>query len=103
MNDPFPARSPEFTVILLLLLAGLTANLSSASAATLEESLDAQGLLLTTGGAVPWFGQTATTHDGVDAAECGGLTNAWSESWLQTTVTGRVAVLFWWKSASPGY
>jgi len=102
MHDPFPARSPEFTVILLLLLAGLTANLSSASAATLEESLDAQGLLWTTGGAVPWFGQTATTHDGVDAAECGGLTNAWSESWLQTTVTGRVAVLFWWKSVSPG-
>lgn len=89
----------------LLLLAGLGIDLLSAPAATLEESLDAPGLVWSTGGAIggaPWFYQTATTHDGVDAAECGGLTNAYSESWLQTTVTGRVAVLFWWKSASPG-
>ena len=84
-------------VVALLALAG-----SFARGQTLGDALDAPQLIWTTGGAADWFGQTAAAHDSVDAAECGGLTNAYTESWLETTVTGRVAVLYWWKSVSPG-
>ena len=94
---------PYRTILALAALAFLSVSVATvARAATLEEALDAPGLIWTTGGGVSWFGQNSTTHDGVDAAECGGLTNAYSESWLATTVTGRVAVLFWWRSVSPG-
>ena len=86
---------------LFLLLAGLPMVLWPTQAATLEDSLDAPGLLWTTGGDAAWSGQSTVTHDGVDAAQCGALTNANTQSWLQTTVTGRVTVLFWWKSVSP--
>ncbi len=90
-------------LIATVTLATLHAAMS-ASAANLEDALDTPGLTWTSGDSdgAPWFLQTATTHDGVDAAECGGLTNSYSQSWLETTVTGRVAVLFWWKSVSPG-
>ena len=64
-------------------------------AATLGEALDAPQLTWTTGGAANWFGQSAVTYDGVDAVACGALTNMYSQSWLETTVTGRVAVAFW--------
>lgn len=88
----------------LFIVAALTwlAPTHQSQAATLGEALDAPQLTWTTGGAANWSGQSAVTHDGVDAAACGGLTNMYSQSWLETTVTGRVAVAFWWKSASPG-
>jgi probable HAF family extracellular repeat protein len=89
-------------VCLALLGVALVGTALPARADTLADALDAPGWTWSTGGAANWFFQTATTQDGIDAAQCGGLTNAWSESWLQTTVTGRVAVLFWWRSASPG-
>lgn len=79
------------TVALLALAGSLT------HAQTLGEALDAPQLTWTTGGSAPWFGQTGTTHDSVDAAQSGALTSSYQSSWLQTTVTGRVAVAFWWK------
>ncbi|HRZ35808.1 MAG TPA: hypothetical protein P5534_05520 [Candidatus Paceibacterota bacterium] len=84
------------------LICSMVSSAGLVRGATLPEALDAPQLLWTTGGAANWFGQTVVTHDGVDAAECGGLTNAYSESWLQTTVTGRLAVVFWWESVAPG-
>ena len=70
----------------------------------LGEALDAPQLTWTTGGDAPWFAQTSITHDGVDAAQCGNLTNVYQSSWLETTVTGRVAVAYWWRiSADPSY
>lgn len=79
-----------------LVLAGIGA-VAPAQADTLGEALDAPGLTWTTGGNAPWFFQTAITHDGVDAAQCGHLTSAYQSSWVETTVTGRVSVVFWWK------
>lgn len=90
-------------------LIALTAALSLFPASFLRadllgDALDAPQLTWTTGGDAPWFAQTAITHDGVDAAQCGNLTNAYQGTWLETTVTGRVSVVYWWKlSADPGY
>jgi hypothetical protein len=50
-------------------------------------ALDATNLVWTTGGNAPWFGQTQTTRDGVDAAQSGHVPLA-SSSWLETTVDG---------------
>jgi hypothetical protein len=54
---------------------------------SLAAALDATNLVWTTGGDVPWFGQTQTTRDGVDAAQSGHVPQG-SSSWLQTTVEG---------------
>ncbi len=55
----------------------------------------------TTTGNAQWFGETNITHDGVDAAQSGGV-GALQESILQTTVAtnwpGRYT--FWWKVSS---
>ena len=65
--------------------------------------LNDTNLVWQSGGGAPWFGQTKTTHDGVSAAQSGGITDA-QESWIQTTVTGPRQLSFWWKvSSEPGY
>jgi arylsulfatase A-like enzyme len=51
------------------------------------------------GGDSPWFAQTGTTHDAVDAAESGSLGQD-QTSWVETTVTGPGNLSFRWKSAS---
>ncbi len=78
------------------MLLGLIAS-PLARAGTLGDALDAPDVTWTTGGDAPWFYQTTNTHDGVDAAQAGALTNIYTGSWLETTVTGRVTVVFSWK------
>ena len=65
----------------------------------LGEAVDATNLTWTSGGASAWQWQTNTTHDGVDAAWSGTLTNP-GTAWIQTTVTGPISVSFWWKLAA---
>lgn len=65
----------------------------------LTEALDATALEWTTGGDSAWRWQANTTHDGTDAAWSGTLTQS-GTSWVQTAVSGPVAVSFWWKTAS---
>jgi Immunoglobulin domain len=65
----------------------------------LAEAVDATRLTWTTGGALPWVGQTNMTYDGVDAAESGPITDN-LDSWLQTTVVGPGTLTFWWKVSS---
>ncbi len=62
----------------------------------IAEALDTTGLDWTSGGALAWFKQTTTTHDGVDAAQSGAITHS-QESWVETTVTGPGTLRFWWK------
>ena len=64
---------------------------------TLVDALDATGLTWITSGAANWFPQTTNTHDTVDAARSGGVTNS-QTSILQTTVTGPGTLTFWWSS-----
>ena len=65
----------------------------------LAEALEATALEWNTGGDSAWRWQTNTTHDGTDAAWSGTLTQP-GTSWVQTAVSGPVAVSFWWKTAS---
>ena len=66
---------------------------------SLEEALDHPGLVWTATGNSSWFAQTATTHDGVDAAQSGSI-SANQSSALQTTVTGPATLSFRWKTDS---
>lgn len=91
-----PARHGLPGLAACAVLLGLMAS-TPARADTLGDGLDAPGLTWTTGGAAPWFYQTTNTYDGVDAAQSGAVTNIYTGSWLETTVTGRVTVLFSWK------
>jgi hypothetical protein len=77
----------------------------AAAVTTLGDSVDAPSLnwATTAPGAAAWGAQTAVTHDGVDAAQSGTVTNGQS-SWLETQVIGDNRVSFWWRvSSEPGY
>ncbi|MCX6874714.1 MAG: cadherin-like beta sandwich domain-containing protein [Verrucomicrobia bacterium] len=65
----------------------------------LPDAVDCPDLVWTTGGDAPWLAQTATTHDGIDAARSGAITDS-QESWLQTTVAGPGILGFWWQVSS---
>ena len=66
----------------------------------LADALDTSGVV-TTGGAAPWFGQSVTTHDGVDAAQAGTIGDGES-SFMESTVIGPKTISFWWKVSSEG-
>ena len=72
---------------------------SFTAAPTLAQALDTSGLTWTTGGNANWSGQTADTHDGVDAGQSGIAADN-QESWVQTTVTGPGTLSFWWQVSS---
>jgi hypothetical protein len=63
----------------------------------LATAIDATNLVVSTGGDIPWFGQTLETHDGVDAAHSGPLG---TNSWMETTVNGPGTLSFWWKTTA---
>jgi uncharacterized repeat protein (TIGR03803 family) len=70
---------------------------------TLSEALDATSQTWNTGGNANWSPEIDTTHDGVDAAQSGGITHSQS-SWVETSVTGSGTLTFWWKvSSESGY
>ena len=46
---------------------------------------------------VPWFVQTAVTHDGVQALQSGDTSAGGADSTIQTAVTGPSLLSFWWK------
>lgn len=66
---------------------------------TLGVAVDNTSLMWRLGGNAIWYGQSATTHDGVDAAQSGMIAHS-QESWMETTVTGPEYLSFWWKVSS---
>lgn len=54
---------------------------------TLANAVDCDWLVLTTGGNAPWFGQTATSIAGGDAAQSGQPGDG-ANSWMETTIGG---------------
>ena len=66
----------------------------------LSEALDT-ALSFTTGGSADWFGQTTTFYNDGDAAQSGDISDD-QESWMQTTVSGKGTVKFYWKVSSEG-
>src|SRR5438309_8995053 len=83
-------------VLTIAVLCIFGAGRSIAQNPTLGEGLDATQMVWTTGGNAAWFGQTNTTHDGVDAGQSGPIADN-QQTWMQTSVTGPVTVSFWWK------
>jgi len=70
---------------------------------TLADALDTTGLTWTNTGNLPWFYQTTTTKDGVDAAQSGAISDNQSSS-IGTTLVGPGTMTFWWKvSSESGY
>ena len=63
------------------------------------DAVEACGSSWTFGGTAPWFYQTNVTHDGLDAAASGAITNS-QESWMQTEFAGPGTLSFWWKASS---
>ena len=97
---PLRCRLVRFLAAVLL-LGGLAPALQ---ADNLSDALDTPQLVWSTGTNAPWFGQTTNTHDGVSAAQSGTTTNFWDRTWLETSVTGRVTVVYWWRlSSDPGW
>ncbi|MCQ2391533.1 MAG: InlB B-repeat-containing protein, partial [Kiritimatiellae bacterium] len=82
----------------------LTANQTlyahwTAASITLSAALDNTTLTFSTGGNASWTGQTATTHDGVDAAKSGSISD-YQSTYIQASVSGPGTVTFWWKVSS---
>lgn len=65
----------------------------------LNLAIEAPGLLFTNLGPAAWFGVGTPTHDGVDAAQSGAITDS-QQSKLQASVIGPGSVSFWWKVSS---
>ncbi len=66
----------------------------------MAKALDAPALAFTVSG-VPWFSEVTTTHDGMDAAQSGVISDN-GTSVIETTVavSGPVVVSFWWQVSS---
>jgi uncharacterized delta-60 repeat protein len=102
MNAKHQLKSPRLfrdCISVLIVLALCLPLAESLRAQTLADAVDAPQLTWTAGGNLAWVGQTTVTHDGVDAARSGLITDD-QESWLQTTVTGPGLLTFWWKASS---
>lgn len=65
----------------------------------LEVALDNTAITWTTGGDADWYGQAATAHDGVDAAQSGLISHN-QTNWVQTTVIGPGTLYYWWNVSS---
>ena len=76
--------------------ATLRLTINSGPSGTLPEALDTTNLTWSTSGGASWFGQSAITHDGSDAAQSGAIGDA-AESVLSTQVSGPGTLKFWWK------
>jgi hypothetical protein len=68
----------------------------------LAVALDNTDLTWTTGGDVPWYGQTQDSEDGLGAARSGAIVGG-QQSWLQgltANLTQTMRLSFWWNVSS---
>ncbi len=75
---------------------------AAGSVFTLGDAVDAPELGWTTAGSADWSYQSATTRDGLDAAQSGPIGHS-QQSRLQTTVTGPGTLTFWWCVSSENH
>ena len=69
----------------------------------LAEAVDYPGLTFTLSGTGSWYSQTTTTYYGGDAAQSPVITHSQSSS-MQTTISGKTSVKFYWRvSSESGY
>ena len=73
------------------------------SSIPLDAALDCPGLSSTTGGDLPWLGQTCVTHNGPSAARSGPI-EANGQTWIEASLPVAGTLTFWWKvSSESGY
>jgi Viral BACON domain len=79
----------------------LQPQFASALVIPIAEAVDTDGkpIVWSTVGSPAWAGQTAITHDGVDAAQSGAIGDNGAVT-LQTTLSGPGTLTFWWKVSS---
>ncbi|HSU53772.1 MAG TPA: immunoglobulin domain-containing protein, partial [Candidatus Dormibacteraeota bacterium] len=70
--------------------------------APIGAAVDAPNLSWSTSGNAAWFGQTGISHDGIDAAQSGLITDS-QQSSVQASVSGPGVLNFWWKVSSEQY
>jgi len=94
----FGATNSTSSVVTLVMTTNKT--MVAQAGLPLAESLDVTNRVLT-GGDIAWFGQPADTHDGVDAARSGRMSNS-QTSWFQitNTMSAEGTVTCWWKVSS---
>ena len=80
---------------------GVNLTVTSSTSISLAAALDNTTLSFTTGGSASWYGQTATSSDGADAARSGAIGDS-QQTWLQTTVTGPGVLSFYWNASCEG-
>jgi PKD repeat protein len=65
----------------------------------IAEAVDYPGLTFTLSGNANWFSQTTTTYYGGDAAQSGDIGNN-QTSTMETTISGKTSVKFYWRVSS---
>jgi List-Bact-rpt repeat protein len=86
----------------IALVMSTNETVSASFGIPLQVALDNPNLVWTTGGNAPWYGQTAVTEDGTNAAQSGLISNS-QQTWLQTIVTNLnvpAQLGFWWNVSS---
>lgn len=102
INNAQLSNAANYSVVVTTTFGTVTtpnATLTVVVPSPLGLALDQPTLTWTTGGNTNWDAQTITTHDGVDAAMSGPLTDS-QTTWFQTSVNGPLTMTFWWKVSS---
>jgi alpha-tubulin suppressor-like RCC1 family protein len=97
-----PANTGKYQVIVTNRYGAATSSICTLALPDLvaiAAAVDATNFAWMTWGDSPWSAQTATTHDGVDAARSGGSALG-QRSVVQTTVSGPGTLSFWWNMSS---
>jgi len=90
----------NYQVVLSNIFGAVTSAVASLTVlAPIGPSVDATNLAWGTSGNAAWFGQTSISHDGIDAAQSGHITDS-QQSTIQANVTGPGVLSFWWKVSS---
>jgi vibriolysin len=74
-------------------------EITTPAADPIAEAVDYPGLTFTLTGNANWFSQTTTTYYGGDAAQSGDIGNS-QTSTMETTISGKTSVKFYWRVSS---
>jgi hypothetical protein len=86
----------------IALVMSTNQTVSASFGIPLPVALDNPNLVWTTGGSAAWYGQTAVSEDGTNAAQTGLISNS-QQTWLQgvaSNLTQNCQLSFWWNVSS---
>ncbi len=104
LSDAQADDSGSYRVVVTNMLGAATSVVARVKVvrSALGEALEVPDWDWTAGGVVPWLAQTNLTHDGEDALMAKSFPPL-ADAWLETTVSGPMALSFWWRSTSVSY